>query len=98
MLEGQTRDVIFTGDAAKNRTEIVSRAADMTYDQSVSRQSIEGIWELWRKRPGTIIVPGHDVPMMLDNGEPKYLSPREGAIASWFGDTLDQLKVFDLTA
>ena len=58
---------------------------------------LEGTWELWRKRPGTIIVPGHDVPMMLDNGEPKDLSPREGAIASWFGDTLDQLKVFDLT-
>lgn len=98
MLAGQTRDIIFTGDSAKNRAEILSRSADMTYDQSVSRRSIEGIWELWRKRPDTVLVPGHDVPMVLENGEPKYLAPREGGIASWFGETLDQLKMFDLTA
>ena len=98
MLAGKMRDIIFTGDSAKNRAEILSRSADMTYDQSVSRRSIEGIWELWRKRPGTVLVPGHDVPMVLENGEPKYLAPREGGIASWFGETLDQLKMFDLTA
>ena len=70
----------------------------MTYDQSVSRRSIELIWELWRKRPGTVLVPGHDVPMILDNrGEPKYMAPREASISSWFGETLDQLKMFDLT-
>lgn len=98
MLEGQSRDIIFTGDAAKNRAEILSRTADMTYDPNVSRRSIEGIWALWRKRPGTVLVPGHDVPMVLENGEPKYIAPREGGIASWFGETLDQLKMFDLRA
>lgn len=98
MLAGQTRDIIFTGDAAKNRAEMLSRTADMTYDQSVSRRSIDLIWELWRRRPGTVLVPGHDVPMVLDSdGQPKYVAPREGEIAAWFGDTLDQLKVFDLT-
>ena len=98
VLAGKTRDIIFTGDAAKNRAEILSRTADMTYDQSVSRRSIELIWELWRKRPGTVLVPGHDVPMILDNrGEPKYMAPREASISSWFGETLDQLKMFDLT-
>lgn len=97
VLAGATRDIIFTGDSAKNRAEILSRTADMTYDQSVSRRSIEGIWELWRKRPGTVLVPGHDVPMVLSDGEPKYLAPREGGIASWFGSTLDQTKVFSLT-
>ncbi len=62
VLAGKTRDVIFTGDAAKNRAEILSRTADMTYDQSVSRRSIELIWELWRKRPGTVLVPGTRCP------------------------------------
>ena len=98
MLEGKTRDIIFTGDAAKNRAEILSRSADMSYDQSVSKRSIESIWELWRKRSGTVLVPGHDVPMVLENGEPKYLAPRESGIAAWFGETLDQLKIFDLSA
>ena len=39
-----------------------------------------------------------NVPMILENGEPKYLAQREGGIASWFGETLDQTKLFDLTA
>jgi N-acyl homoserine lactone hydrolase len=98
LLAGETRDVIFTGDAAKNRAELLSRSADMTCDPAVSRASIEGIWELWRRRPETILVPGHDVPMVLKDGAPQYLAPREGAIAAWFGDTLDRTALFDLTA
>ena len=70
LLSGLSRDVIFTGDAAKNRAELISRTADMTYDQTVSRQSIDAIWELWRRRSGTVLIPGHDVPMVLDEGEP----------------------------
>ncbi len=45
VLEGAAADIIFTGDAAKNRAEILSRTADMTYDQDISRRSIELIWE-----------------------------------------------------
>jgi N-acyl homoserine lactone hydrolase len=96
VLEGRNRDIIFTGDAAKNRAEILSRTADMTCDASVSRASIEGIWTLWRKRPGSVLVPGHDVPMVLDNGEPTYMVARESGIAAWFDRSLDQLHVFDL--
>ena len=68
----------------------------MTYDQTVSRRSIDAIWELWRHRSGTVLIPGHDVPMMLDEGEPRYLVPRECAVAAWFGTALDQLTVFDI--
>jgi N-acyl homoserine lactone hydrolase len=98
VLSGQARDIIFTGDAAKNRAEILSRSADMTYDPSVSRRSIEAIWALWRQRPGTVLVPGHDVPMVLADGEPRYLAAREGGIAAWFSDSLDQMQLFDITA
>ncbi len=97
VLEGAATDIIFTGDAAKNRAELLSRTADMTYDQDISRASIELIWEVWRKRPGTVLVPGHDIPMVLDQGEPRYLRAREGGIAAWFGATLDQLTLYDLT-
>jgi hypothetical protein len=68
----------------------------MTYDQAISRQSIDAIWELWRRRSGTVLIPGHDVPMVLDEGEPRYLVSREGAVAAWFGTGLDQLTVFDI--
>jgi hypothetical protein len=78
--------VIFTGDAAKNRAELVSGLTDMTYDAAVSKASIDAIWAMWRKRPGNIVVPGHDVPMVLENGATKYIDKREAAISAWFGD------------
>lgn len=98
VLEGEDRDVIFTGDAAKNRAEMLSRAADATYDAKATAASIEMIWDLWRRRPGSVLVPGHDVPMVQENGVCRYLGPREAAIEAWFGDDLEKTTVFELTA
>lgn len=98
LLRGPKRDVIFTGDSAKNRAELISRTADMTYDDAVTRRTIDLIWDLWRKRPGTVVVPGHDLPMVLDGERPSYLGKREAAIAAWFGDDLDQTTRFELIA
>lgn len=96
LLEGGERDVIFTGDAAKNRAEILSREADMTLNAADSRRSIELVWELWRRKPGSIVVPGHDVPMRLENGEPVYLGKRLGGIRAWFGRKLDETTLIEL--
>jgi N-acyl homoserine lactone hydrolase len=96
-LEGQEYGVVFTGDAAKNRAELLSRAADLSYDQKLSSASIEGIWEMWRRRPGTILVPGHDVPMVLEDGEPRYIDKREAGVRAWFDTTLEKTTVFQLT-
>lgn len=97
LLRTAERDVIFTGDAAKNRAELVSGTTDMTYDAAISKQSIELIWTLWRKRPGTIVVPGHDVPMVLENDRPKYIDKREAAITAWYGDDMETTTLFKLT-
>jgi N-acyl homoserine lactone hydrolase len=97
VLEGPDHDVVFTGDAAKNRAELVSGDTDMTYDPAVSRASIDMIWALWRRRPGSVLVPGHDLPMTLDGaGAPRYLGTREAAIKAWYGDGMDQTTVFSL--
>ncbi len=96
VLAGEGRDLILTGDAAKNRAEILSLEADMTYDPAVSRASMEAIWALWRARPGTILVPGHDMPMVLEDGEPRYLRAQEAAISSWFDRSLDKTTLFQL--
>ena len=73
-LAGAGRDVVFTGDAAKNRAELLSGDVDMTFDAAVSRASIEMIHGLWRARPGTVLIPGHDLPMVLgSDGRPAYL-------------------------
>ena len=97
VLAGQQRDVVFSGDAAKNRAELLSRTADLTLDPAVSTRSIEAIWELWRRRPHGLLVPGHDVPMVLEGSEPRYIDKREAAITAWYGETLDQTTRFELT-
>jgi N-acyl homoserine lactone hydrolase len=96
VIEGRERDIVMTGDAAKNRAELLTREADMTYDPAVTRASIELIWQLWQKKPGTVLLPGHDLPMVLDNGRPKYLGERKAAITAWYGETLDQTTVISL--
>jgi N-acyl homoserine lactone hydrolase len=96
LLNGREHDVIFTGDAAKNRAELVCGRTDMTYDPAVSSATVAAIRMLWRKRPGNIVVPGHDIPMVLKDGRPEYLARREAAIKSWFGDDLDTMTTIEL--
>ena len=97
VLSGRSHDIVFSGDAAKNRAELISGEADLTMDAAVSRQSIAAINELWRRRPGSILVPGHDVPMVLEDDRPRYLDRREAAITAWYGDDLESTTRFELT-
>lgn len=95
-LAGETHDVIFTGDAAKNRAELVSGTTDMTYDAAVSAGTIAAIWAMWQARPGSVLVPGHDVPMTQENGVTRYLATRRAAIRAWFGDDMETMTTLDL--
>lgn len=97
VLRGAERDLIFTGDAAKNRTELLSRDTDMTYDAATSRASIEKIWAFWREKAGTIVVPGHDVPLAQDDGTIRKLGKHDAAIRSWFDDDIETTTLFKLT-
>jgi len=97
VLGGRERDVIFTGDAAKNRAELLCGRADMTYDATVSSATIASIGTMWRRRPGSILVPGHDNPMVQTDGVPEYVGTREATITAWFGDDLETTTAFELT-
>jgi N-acyl homoserine lactone hydrolase len=96
VLEGAEHDLIFTGDSAKNRAELVSRDTDASYDKKISRSSIDMIWSHWQKKPRTIVLPGHDRPMTLQNGVPTYLGTIDAAIKSWTGDDMETTTVFKL--
>jgi glyoxylase-like metal-dependent hydrolase (beta-lactamase superfamily II) len=96
LLTGSERDVIFTGDAAKNRAELISGRADMSYDAAVSGKSIAAIRAVWARRPGSLLVPGHDMPMVLRDGRIDYVGKREAAIKSWFGDDLETMTTIEL--
>src|SRR6202023_2559021 len=97
VLSGRERDVIFTGDAAKNRAELTCGRADASYDAAVSSASIAAIWTVWRRRPGSMVVPGHDIPMVLKDGRAEYVGQREAAIKSCSGDALEPPTPCELT-
>lgn len=94
VLKGQNHDIVFTGDAAKNRAELLSRSADMSLNVKDSESTMDMIWQLWSARPGSVLVPGHDLPMVLEHGETVYLGEREAGIRAWLGDTLEQTTEF----
>ena len=96
VLEGQDRDIIFTGDAAKNRAELLSLTADMSLSVGDSAGTFDHIWSLWRHKPGNVLVPGHDLPMVLDADMPRYLGERDGTITAWLGDTLEKTTEINL--
>jgi glyoxylase-like metal-dependent hydrolase (beta-lactamase superfamily II) len=97
-LAANNPPVVFTGDAAKNRAELLSMATDMTLDAAASAESLAGIWALWRAVPGTLLVPGHDLTMELDGqGRPRYLGARAAGIRAWFGEDLSETTGIDLT-
>lgn len=97
VLDAYPVPVIFTGDSAKNRAELLSMAADQSEDHSQSRETLERIWAHWRRVPGTLLVPGHDLTMRLDdNGTPHYLGERKAAIAAWFSESIHTMTRIDL--
>jgi N-acyl homoserine lactone hydrolase len=96
VLEGKDSDAVFTGDAAKNRAELLARKGDATYDAAQSTKSIERIWELWKKRPGSVLIPGHDLPMTQKDGKISYLGKRRAALKMWFGDDLEMTTLIEL--
>jgi N-acyl homoserine lactone hydrolase len=97
-LAGDGQDVLFTGDAAKNRAELLSRNAETSLDQELSRATLERIWELWRRKPDCLVIPGHDLPMVLDPvGEPMAADDRRAGVRAWLGKSLDDTSQFDLS-
>jgi N-acyl homoserine lactone hydrolase len=96
VLKGLTRDIIFTGDAAKNRAELLSHRADMSLNEQDSAATIARIWGLWAEKPGSVLVPGHDLPMSLHDGQPVYLGEREAGIKAWFSTDLEQTTEFSI--
>lgn len=88
--------VLFTGDSAKNRTELLARDIDLTEDRAASLATIERIWSIWRKVPGTLLIPGHDLTMQLDaQGKPQYVGERKAGIYAWFDEDLRRTTLFE---
>ncbi len=45
---------------------------------------------MWRRQPDTLLIPGHDLCMRLDDtGQPVYVGERRAAMNAWFGENLE---------
>jgi N-acyl homoserine lactone hydrolase len=97
VIEGKEHDVIFTGDAAKNRAELLSRKGEASYDAKTSSASIERIWQWWRRRPGSILIPGHDLPMTQKDGHIEHIGRRKAALKAWFGEDIETTTLIELS-
>lgn len=96
VLEGAPR-VIFSADVAKNRAELATAKADMSMDPAVHARSIARLLTEWRAQPGTVLLVGHDLPMVLDRaGRPQAQGSQHNAIDAWLGATLDDVTHFPL--
>jgi N-acyl homoserine lactone hydrolase len=91
--------ILFTGDAAKNRAELLSMDVDATGDRHLSIGSLKTIWHYWKLVAGTVLIPGHDLSMQLDaHGMPQYIGQRKAAITAWFSESLMHTHTIDLCA
>ena len=98
VLNNGDHDILFTGDAAKNRGELLSKKVIDTDDAQQSARSIELIWAFWTQRPGNLLIPGHDLTMTLDEkGQPCHLGERAAGIRVWFTENIEHSDVIDLT-
>jgi N-acyl homoserine lactone hydrolase len=98
VLNNGEHDILFTGDAAKNRGELMSRKVIDTEDAQESARSIELIWKFWTQRVGNLVIPGHDLTLALDQqGQPFHLGERAAAIRVWFKESVEHSEVIDLT-
>lgn len=97
VLQANTPPVIFTGDSAKNRAELLSGEVDATENMGQSQETLAMIWAQWRAEPGTLLIPGHDLSMRLNTlGQPEYIGERKAAIAAWFSESIHQTTNIDL--
>jgi len=96
-VAGAEGPVLFAGDAVKNRAELVSGQVDMTEDRAASEASVRRLRELWLAEPGTVLVPGHDLPLRAGaGGRPEYVGVRRAGVEAWFGEDLEGTTTFDL--
>ena len=97
VLDNGISDVIFTGDAAKNRAELMSRKVIDTANAQQSAESIDLIFEKWQSKPNNLLIPGHDLTMRLDeNKQPIYLGERKDSLIVWFSEKIENHGIIDL--
>ena len=82
-------DVLFAGDAVKNRYELATGNADSSLDMAASRRSIERLRSIMME-DSIPMVPGHDVPLAVRSGEVQALAPHTAQFSVFLDTTVGE--------
>jgi N-acyl homoserine lactone hydrolase len=96
VVEEKGERVIIAADAVKNRAELFSCTADLTLDAEASKRSITALKSLWEERTGTILIAGHDLPMLNTGRGIALLGTRRAAITARFSESFADETRFNL--
>jgi N-acyl homoserine lactone hydrolase len=96
VIDDGERRVILAADAVKNRAEFVSESAVSTLDPVASNESIRAVKKLWLERDDSMLICGHDLPIVNDKGEARYMGERRAGVTAWFDLDLSKPTKFAL--
>lgn len=96
VVDGEEQRLIIAADAVKNRAEFISESAVSTLDLEASISSIRATKKIWLEQDNTLLLCGHDLPILNRGGEASYIGARRAGITAWFGTALSSPNTFDL--
>jgi len=68
VVETTVGEILFAGDAVKNRYELATGIVDSSLDFAVSRASVERLRAIMEADPSVVMIPGHDVRLASVDG------------------------------
>lgn len=93
-VAGEGNRYLFTGDAAKNRAELLSGTVADSMDMPASKESVARLLEAARERAGDVVVCGHDSPFRLkDNRAVSVQKRNTGMLARLTTDFEDEVEI-----
>ena len=96
LIDEANQRLILAADAVKNRAEFLAERAVSTLDEEASAQSIRAVATLWKERQGTVLICGHDLPMVNEGGAPRLVGERRASITAWLDADLGKVSEFTL--
>lgn len=81
-VTGEDHDFLFTGDAAKNRAELLSGRVDISRDLPNSIKSLQRLLEVARDDPSTVVVCGHDAAFRIEGDRAIAVQQHDAAITA----------------
>lgn len=79
-VAGERNSYLFTGDAAKNRAELLSGSVDISRDLPASQKSLSRLLEVARESPSNVVVCGHDAAFRIEGDRAISAQPMDAAI------------------